>query len=114
LLHDSDRIIRGIAVVFIMTAQTALVGDYFGGEARTALTGLQISARKFGGLVFILLAGSVAAVSPRLAFGVFGLAVLVLPLVWMAILEPDRTPPQEAIGKITGKRRSARICRSLG
>lgn len=86
-----SRIALGIAVAFIMTAQTALVGDYFAGEARSALTGLQISARNFGGLVFILLAGLVAAVSPRWAFGVYGLALLVLPIAWMVIVEPRRT-----------------------
>ena len=96
-----SRIVLGIAVAFIMTAQTALIGDYFTGETRTALTGLQISARNFGGLVFILLAGSVAAISPRLAFGVYGLAVLVLPLTWLAIVEPRRTSPRQQVGQET-------------
>ena len=59
-----SRFALGVAVALIMTAQTALVGDYFSGEARNALTGLQISARNFGGLVFILLAG-LAAACPR-------------------------------------------------
>lgn len=85
-----SRIALGIAVAFIMTAQTALIGDYFEGEARSTLTGLQISARNFGGLVFILLAGMVAVVSPRWVFGVYGLALLVLPMAWMAIVEPRR------------------------
>ncbi|PSJ52722.1 MFS transporter [Pseudaminobacter soli (ex Li et al. 2025)] len=97
-----SRMILGVAVAFIMTAQTALIGDYFTGETRSALTGLQISARNFGGLVFILLAGSVAAISPRLAFGVYGLAVLVLPLTWMAIVEPRRTLPIRQAGHETG------------
>jgi MFS family permease len=96
-----SRIILGVAVAFILTAQTALIGDYFTGEARTALTGLQISARNFGGLVFILLAGTVAAISPRLAFGVYGLAVLVLPLAWFAIVEPRRTAPKLEVGQVT-------------
>ena len=86
-----SRIALGIAVALIMTAQTALIGDYFADEARNALTGLQISARNFGGLVFILLAGLVAAVSPRWAFGVYGLALLLLPIAWMVIVEPRRT-----------------------
>ncbi len=96
-----SRIILGVAVAFIMTAQTALIGDYFTGEARSALTGLQISARNFGGLVFILLAGSVAAISPRLAFGVYGLAAVVLPLTWMAIIEPRRSSPKQQSGQET-------------
>ncbi|MBS3652440.1 MFS transporter [Pseudaminobacter sp. 19-2017] len=96
-----SRIVLGVAVALIMTAQTALIGDYFSGETRTALTGLQISARNFGGLLFILLAGSVAAISPRLAFGVYGLAVLVLPLTWMTIVEPRRTSPKQQSGQET-------------
>jgi len=55
------------------------------------LTGLQISARNLGGLVLILLAGLVATVSPRWVFGVYGLALLVLPLAWAAIVEPRRS-----------------------
>jgi MFS family permease len=85
-----SRIVLGVAVALIMTAQTALIGDYFAGEARNALTGLQISARNFGGLLFILLAGWVAAMSPRFPFAVYGLALLVLPLMWKVIAEPHR------------------------
>ena len=83
-----SRVVLGVAVALIMTAQTTLIGDYFTGEARSALTGLQISARNFGGLVFILVAGFAAAISPRSAFAVYGLALLVLPVAWMAIVEP--------------------------
>ncbi len=97
-----SRIVLGVAVAFIMTAQTALIGDYFSGEARNALTGLQISARNFGGLIFILLAGLVAIVSPRSAFGVYGLALLVLPIAWMVIKEPQRKPSMSHVSYLTG------------
>ncbi|WP_309084467.1 MFS transporter [Chelativorans sp.] len=85
-----SRIVLGVAVALIMTAQTALIGDYFTGEARSALTGLQISARNLGGLLFILLAGWVAAISPRFAFAVYALPLLLLPLMWKVIVEPGR------------------------
>ncbi|WP_199093391.1 MFS transporter [Bosea sp. ASV33] len=86
----ASRLVLGIAVALIMTAQTALVGDYFTGDDRNTLTGLQISARNFGGLVFISLAGWVAALSPRLPFAIYGLAAFALPLIWLAIVEPPR------------------------
>ncbi|RDJ23258.1 MFS transporter [Bosea caraganae] len=86
----TSRLVLGVAVALIMTAQTALIGDYFTGNDRTALTGLQISARNFGGLVFISLAGWVAAISPRLPFAVYGLAAAFLPLMWRAIVDPPR------------------------
>lgn len=92
----ASRLALGIAVALIMTAQTALIGDYFTGDDRNALTGLQISARNFGGLVFISLAGWAATLSPRLPFAIYGLAALFLPLMWVAIVEPPRA------GSMTG------------
>jgi len=86
----ASRLVLGIAVALIMTAQTALVGDYFTGDDRNALTGLQISARNLGGLVFILTAGWVAALSPRLPFAIYGLAAAFLPLMWLVIVDPPR------------------------
>lgn len=86
----ASRLVLGVAVALIMTAQTALIGDYFAGDDRNALTGLQISARNFGGLVFISLAGWAATLSPRLPFAIYGLAAIFLPLMWLAIIEPPR------------------------
>jgi MFS family permease len=87
----ASRLALGVAVAMVMTAQTALVGDYFTGARRDALNGLQIAARNFGGFVFIALAGWLAGLSPRLPFAVYGLAILFLPVLWMAITEPPRT-----------------------
>ncbi|WP_293798168.1 MFS transporter [uncultured Bosea sp.] len=106
----TSRLVLGIAVALIMTAQTALVGDYFTGDDRNALTGLQISARNFGGLVFISLAGWAATLSPRLPFAIYGLAALTLPLMWLAIVEPPRisTRPGAASAKDQEERPSWR------
>jgi len=87
----ASRFGLGLAVALIMTAQTALIGDYFTGARRQALTGLQISARNFGGLLFIGLAGLVATLSPRLPFLIYGLAVLCLHAVWRHAPEPGRS-----------------------
>lgn len=89
----ASRLVLGIAVALIMTAQTALIGDYFTGDDRNALTGLQISARNLGGLVFILLAAWVATISARLPFAIYGLAAAFLPLMWMVIVDPPRLSP---------------------
>lgn len=86
----ASRLVLGVAVALIMTAQTALIGDYFTGDDRNALAGLQISARNFGGLVFISLAGWAATLSPRLPFAIYGLAAVFLPLMWLAIVELPR------------------------
>lgn len=81
----ASRLVLGVAVAMIMTAQTALVGDYFSGRRRTALMGLQVSARNFGGMAFISVAGLLASVAPRLPFAIYGLAIIYLPFVWTAI-----------------------------
>lgn len=83
-----SRLVLGVAVAMIMTSQTALVGDYFTGDRRTAFTGLQVSARNFGGFLFISLAGWLAVFSPKLPFAIYGLAALFLPFIWFAIHEP--------------------------
>jgi MFS family permease len=89
----ASRLALGLAVALIMTAQTALVGDYFTGDDRGALSGLQISARNFGGLVFISLAGLLAAISPRLPFVIYGVPAISLPLMWKVIVDPQRASP---------------------
>jgi MFS family permease len=89
----ASRLVLGLAVALIMTAQTALVGDYFTGDDRSALSGLQISARNFGGLVFISFAGWFAALSPRLPFVIYGVVAVFLPLMWKVIVDPQRTSP---------------------
>jgi len=97
-----SRLVLGVAVALIMTAQTALIGDYFSGAARSALTGLQISARNFGGLLFISLAAWAALVSPRLPFAIYCLPIVVLPLMWKAIVDTTRPSPKQAAGTING------------
>ncbi|WP_394689117.1 MFS transporter [Hoeflea sp.] len=86
----ASRLVLGVAVAMIMTAQTALVGDYFSGQRRSALMGLQVSARNFGGMGFILLAGALASIAPRLPFAIYGLAVLYLPFVWRIVRDVPR------------------------
>lgn len=87
----ASRLVLGIAVAIIMTSATALIGDYFTGDQRSDFVGLEISARNFGGFLFISLAGYVATLSPRLPFAIYGLAALFLPFMWMAIIEPSRS-----------------------
>jgi len=89
----ASRLVLGLAVALIMTAQTALIGDYYTGNDRGALSGLQISARNFGGLIFISLAGWFAAISPRLPFVIYGAAAVLLPLMWKFITDLKRTTP---------------------
>lgn len=82
-----SRLFLGIAVAMIMTSQAALIGDYFSGERRSALIGLQVAATNFGGFLFITSAGWLALLSPRLPFAVYGLALFYIPFMWIAFQE---------------------------
>ncbi|MBU4530430.1 MAG: MFS transporter [Hoeflea sp.] len=95
----ASRLVLGVAVAMIMTAQTALVGDYFSGRRRSALMGLQVSARNFGGMAFITLAGMLAALSPRLPFAIYALAIIYLPFVWMTVRDVPARAANAAAGE---------------
>lgn len=85
-----SRICLGTALAMIMTAQSALLGDYFSGPALHAVSGGQVFARNIGGFVFISLAGALAVINPRLPFAVYALPALALPFFLRAIVEPAR------------------------
>ena len=95
----ASRLVLGLAVAIVMTSQAALIGDYFSGARRGRFMGLQIAAVNFGGFAFIALAGWLAGISPRLPFAIYGIGALVLPFLWWAVVEPDRTTSEEADGQ---------------
>jgi len=84
----ASRLCLGVALAMIMTAQTALLGDYFSGRKLHAVSSGQVSARNMGGLVFIVIAGLLASVGPRLPFAVYALPALALPFFWRVIVDP--------------------------
>ena len=85
-----SRLVLGLGVASIMTSQAALVGDYFEGPARGRLMGYQIAATNLGGLVFVSVAGVLAAQDARLPFAIYGLAGLLLPILSAILPEPAR------------------------
>lgn len=86
----ASRLALGLGVAAIMTAQAALVGDYFEGAERGRLMGYQMAATNLGGLVFVTVAGMLAVADPRWPFAIYGLAALLLPLLSRILPEPVR------------------------
>lgn len=84
----ASRLVLGLGVAAIMTAQAALIGDYFDGPARGRLMGYQIAATNIGGLAFVMAAGMLAARDPRLPFAIYGLSLLMLPILSRILPEP--------------------------
>ncbi len=83
----ASRLVLGIGMALIMTAQTALLGDLFDGARRANMQGLMITARNLGGLVCITSAGVLATWSVRLPFGIYALAFVFLWVMWHGLVE---------------------------
>lgn len=81
----ASRFILGLAMALIMTVETALVGDSFNGEQRKMFTGWQIAATNFGGFLFIAFASWLTGFDPRLAFAVYLVPLIYIPVVWCAV-----------------------------
>ncbi|SES69421.1 MFS transporter [Paracoccus homiensis] len=94
----ASRLMLGLGVAAIMTAQAALVGDYFEGPERGRLMGYQMAATNIGGLVFVTTAGALAAQDARLPFAIYGLAALLLPVLASVLPEPPRARSDAAGG----------------
>jgi len=82
------RGLLGIAVAGIMTSSTTLIADYFDGEQRARILGLQTGFLGIGGTIFITLAGFLADLNWRLPFLIHLIALALLPFVLMFLFEP--------------------------
>lgn len=96
------RAALGIAVGGIMTATTALVGDFFQGAARDRYMGLQQAFVGVGGTLFLTGGGFLAEVHWRGPFLIYTVAVLLVPAALAFLPEPRRARPA---GPATGESR---------
>lgn len=80
----------GLGVAGIMSLSTTLIGDYFTGEERQRFMGVQAAVMALGGMVFLLVGGFLAENSWRYPFLLYGLAIIVFPVVWRVLYEPPK------------------------
>ena len=85
----ASRALLGVAVGFIMTTATTLIGDYFEGEERNSFLGTQAAFMALGGTVFVALAGLLADISWRYPFLLYLFSLLVIGLVLRFLKEPQ-------------------------
>ncbi|MEQ8966542.1 MAG: MFS transporter [Azospirillaceae bacterium] len=86
----ASRALLGVAVAGVMTTASTLAGDYFAGPERERFLGFQASFMAFGGVVFLIAGGALADWHWRGPFGVYGLALLLLPAMAILLSEPAR------------------------
>ena len=86
-----SRAFLGVFLAGIMTSVTALIGDYFVGDERNRVAGLQGAFMSVGTLTFVVIAGLLSEFHWRVAFGLFAVALVLLPLMLLSLYEPDRS-----------------------
>jgi MFS family permease len=95
------RAILGFAVAGVMVSATTLIADYYSGPARAAFMGLQAGFMGLGGVIFLTLGGALAQQNWHYPFGIYLFAWLIVPLIALFILEPDRSSSNLPLGSET-------------
>jgi MFS family permease len=90
------RALLGLAVAGVMVSATTLIADYYSGSARAAFMGLQAGFMGLGGVVFLTIGGALAQQNWHYPFGIYLFAWLIVPLIVLFILEPDRSESARA------------------
>ena len=94
-LHDFyailvGRAILGLGVSFIMTASTALIGDYFSEETRHKFMSRQGMTVALGGILFITAGGLLAQMHWSYPFAIYLIPILFVPFLIQALYEPKK------------------------
>lgn len=87
----ATRALLGAAVGGIMTAVSAMITDWFEGPRRASFLGLQQAFASLGGVIFLPLAGLLAAVDWKAPFWIYAFAALIVPFALLAVPERPRT-----------------------
>lgn len=102
----ATRALLGIAIGGIMTAVSATITDWFDGPRRASFLGLQQAFASLGGVVFLPLAGVLAAVDWRAPFFLYGLGTVVALSAILAGRDRPRDTPAVTAGRgraVTGR-----------
>ncbi|KAA5605043.1 MFS transporter [Roseospira marina] len=90
------RAVLGLAVACVMTGTVTLIGDYYRGADRGRMMGNMAASMSWGGVVFVLLGGALAELHWRGPFGVYMIALGLLPALLLVLWEPDEPTPERA------------------
>lgn len=92
------RALLGVAVAALMSLSTTLIADYFSGEQRATLMGLQGAFTTAAGVIFLSLGGVLADINWRYAFLLYGVGLVLLPLALHTLYEPQHKVTTAAEG----------------
>ena len=95
-----SRFVLGIFEAVIMTVSTALIGDYFKGDAREKWIGIQIGAVSVSAIILIALGGALGEfLGSRGPFLLYLIALPIALLVFLKLFEPRAIEKASASGK---------------
>ena len=86
-----SRAVVGIAVAGLMTSGTTLIADYYTGEERGRLLGLQTGLMGVAGTVSLMFTGVLADIGWNIPFLLHLAALAILPFALWFLHEPNRT-----------------------
>jgi MFS family permease len=80
----------GLAEAVIMTCCTTLIGDYYDGARRSKYLALQVTWVALSASLFLLVGGVLGELGWRAPFWVYSISLLIAPLAYIYLWEPDR------------------------
>lgn len=83
------RAILGFAAGGVATSVTTLIADYYEGQARSRIMGIQSAFVGGGGFIFSSLGGVLAGINWRFPFAIYLSVLLLLPLIFSVLYEPE-------------------------
>ena len=95
----AGRALLGVAVAGIMTSATTLIADYYEGPARSRFMGWQAAFMNLGGVIFLTSGGGLAELGWRWPFAIYLLAILMIPLVFTALGDPEKPTVKKEFSK---------------
>jgi len=87
------RFLQGIGGSGLMVLAVTLVGDFYGGERRNTVMGVNGSAIGIGAAAYPLLGGALATVRWNVPFAFFGLSLAVGAVAFFTLEEPEIEDP---------------------
>lgn len=84
----ASRVALGVFEATLMTASTTMIGDYYDGLKRERMMSLQTTVSSATATVFVAVGTAAGAISWNAPFAIYGLALLLFPLMIVFLWEP--------------------------
>jgi MFS family permease len=88
-----SRVLLGVTEGAIMTVCLTLIADYFTGERRARILGMQTGVIALAATVFVAVGGALGGLGWRAPFAVYSIAMVLAVLMTFLLWEPRRVAP---------------------